>query len=103
MDVYVMPSLTETSCLSVMEAMSCSLPVISTPVGFVNDYIEDGKNGFFFPSRNSFALYLKLKNLKNYELREEIGIRARRTIIEKFEFEKTKKEIVETIEEFSDF
>ena len=103
MDVYVMPSLTETSCLAVMEAMSCSLPVISTPVGFVNDYIEDGKNSFFFPFKNSFFLYRKLKELKNYKLREKIGTNARRTILTKFEFENTKKEIVETIKEFSDF
>ena len=39
MDVFVMPSLTETTCLAALEAMSCSLPVITTRVGSIKDYV----------------------------------------------------------------
>ncbi|MBD3309717.1 glycosyltransferase, partial [Candidatus Woesearchaeota archaeon] len=51
MDIYVLPSLTETSSLSTMEAMSCGIPVICTPVGKMKDYIKDMKNGMFFPAK----------------------------------------------------
>jgi glycosyltransferase involved in cell wall biosynthesis len=48
MDIYVMPSLTETSSLSTMEAMSCGIAVVSTPVGYIKGYIKNNYNGFFF-------------------------------------------------------
>ena len=41
-----MPSLTETSSLATMEAMSTGLPVITTPVGHMRNYVEDNYNGF---------------------------------------------------------
>ena len=36
MDIFVLPSLTETSSLATMEAMSCGLPVIATPVSYTH-------------------------------------------------------------------
>jgi len=41
MDIYVMPSLTETSSLSTMEAMATGLPVITTKVGLFKQYIKE--------------------------------------------------------------
>ena len=63
MDIYVLPSLTETTSISTLEAMSCGLPVVVTPVGYVKNYIHDGKNGLFFPKKNSGILARKINEL----------------------------------------
>lgn len=90
MDVYVLPSLTETSSLSTMEAMSCGLAIVSTPVGFIKDYIKDGHNGLFFPKEDAFALSKKLEALINDSaLRKTLGFNARKTIQQRFSWEKT--------------
>ncbi len=101
MDIYVLPSLTETSSLSTMEAMSCGLAVVSTPVGYVKDYIEERENGMLFPFKNSMRLSMKLELLANdEELRLRLGRNARRTIEKKFSWEDTSRQIKEVIDDF---
>lgn len=94
MDIYVLPSLTETSSLSTMEAMSCGLAVIVTPVGYVKEYIKEEFNGLFFHKENSYSLSKKIEMLLNDDkLRHKLGINARKTIEEKYSFDKTVEEI----------
>ena len=57
-----MPSLTETTSLATLEAMSCGLPVIASKVGFIKDYIAKGHNGIFFPKIVPIILHYNLKN-----------------------------------------
>jgi glycosyltransferase involved in cell wall biosynthesis len=96
MDVYVLASLTETTCLSVLEAMSCELPVISTPVGFVKDYLKDGKNGMFFDFQDSVMLGKKIEYLlENPKARFDLGKAARITVLNRFDWDVTVREIKE--------
>lgn len=90
MDIFVMPSLTETTSLSTMEAMSCGLPVVATQVGHIREYIKKGKNGMTFPKENDFVLRKKLEMLiTDPELRKRIGEKARNTITKKYNWEST--------------
>lgn len=98
MDVYVMPSTTETTCLSVLEAMSTGLPVVSTPVGYVRDYITDAKNGYFFPERGEYELSRKLEELLDKNQREKIGRKARESITKRFSWDETRKQILDVFE-----
>ncbi|HZO46468.1 MAG TPA: glycosyltransferase family 4 protein [Xanthobacteraceae bacterium] len=45
-DLFVLPTSYETFSLVCMEAMACSVPVLATRVGGIEDYLEDGVNGF---------------------------------------------------------
>ncbi|HJX05126.1 MAG TPA: glycosyltransferase family 4 protein [Candidatus Nanoarchaeia archaeon] len=100
MNVYCLPSLTETTSLGTLEAMACGVPVIATKVGFVKDYIKFGVNGLFFKERNSYDLARKIEFLmKHNDLRKKIGLEARRTVEREFTWDKTAKEIEETIDE----
>ncbi|MBI5072494.1 glycosyltransferase family 4 protein [Candidatus Woesearchaeota archaeon] len=94
MDIYVLPSLTETTSLSTLEAMACGIAVIATPVGYVKEYIKEKYNGMLFPFKNSLVLSLKINQLiENEKLREKLAKNARKTVEEKFKWEKTAEKI----------
>ena len=96
MDVYVLPSLTETSSMTTMEAMATGLPVVVTPVGFIKEYINDGENGLLFPKKNSYVLYKKLCHLiENDSSRDKLGRNARQTMLEHYTWNETSKKIIE--------
>ncbi len=90
MDLYVMPSFTETTSLAVLEAMAVGLPVIASPVGFIQQYIVEGKNGFFFETKSAYQLSKRLEGLAaNPALRERVGRAARATVVKNFQWRKT--------------
>lgn len=100
MDIYVLPSLTETTSLSTLEAMACGVAVICTPVGYVKEYIKEKYNGMLFPFKNSLVLSLKINQLiENEKLREKLAKNARKTVEEKFKWEKTADMIKKILKE----
>ncbi|MDD5650133.1 MAG: glycosyltransferase family 4 protein [Candidatus Nanoarchaeia archaeon] len=99
MDVYVLPSLTETSSLSTLEAMSSGLPVVTTPVGAIPDYLIDGKNGMFFNVKAEDELFkILIKLYGNKDLRDILGSNARKTA-SKFSWDITVKKIKTVFDE----
>ena len=73
-DIFAFPTYSECFPLVLLEAMSCSLPVISTFEGAIPDEVEDGRTGFLVPTKNAEAFADKLEVLiKNPELRIEMG------------------------------
>ncbi|RME32271.1 glycosyltransferase family 1 protein [Candidatus Woesearchaeota archaeon] len=98
MDIYVLPSFTETTSLAVLEAMSCELPVVSSPVGFIQQYIKHGENGFFYETKNSYELARRLQELAdNPELRRRIGSKARATVQRNFDWDVSAQRIMEAL------
>ncbi len=45
-DAFVLPTTYETFSLVCMEAMACGVPVLATRVGGIEEYLEDGVNGY---------------------------------------------------------
>ena len=100
MDVYVQPSFTETTSLTVLEAMACGLPVVSSKVGFIKYYLEDGENGVFFDNTSPYDLSLKITHLHNDHVRKsKLAVNARRTVVEQFNWEKTAADIKSILDE----
>lgn len=62
-DIFILPSYTEGLPISILEAMSYKLLVISTPVGGIPEVIEDGKNGILFTPGDKEALYQAIEKL----------------------------------------
>lgn len=103
MDIFALTSLTETTCLSALEAMSTGLPIVSTPVGFVKDYIREGNNGMFVPFKNPLRLAKKLEWLMEHPtIRQEMAERARLSVQKDFSWDKTITNLRETLLEAKD-
>jgi glycosyltransferase involved in cell wall biosynthesis len=63
LDLYVLPSAWEALPLGVLEAMTCSLPVLATRVGGVPEAVSDGRTGVLVPARDPAALARALAEL----------------------------------------
>lgn len=70
-DIYVCASNYESSPVSIWEAMSMELPIVSTDVGDLPEYIINDKNGYivdkndYIAMSNNIIKILSNKNLKN--------------------------------------
>jgi sugar transferase (PEP-CTERM/EpsH1 system associated) len=72
-DVFVLPSLSEGICNSLLEAMATGVPVIATEVGGNAEVIEDGRSGLLIPVRDVAALTRQLRRIsENSELERNI-------------------------------
>ena len=55
-DVYILPSYNEGLPVSILEAMSYRLPIISTPVGGIPEVVKQGENGFLIKPGDKSAI-----------------------------------------------
>jgi len=84
-DIFVLPTKADFFGMSILEAMSFGIPVITTDVYAMSEIIDDGKDGFLIPSNNLDALLAKMTILiEDKELREKMGGKAKNKILERF-------------------
>lgn len=85
-DVYVQSSLSEGFGLSVVEAMSQSLPVVVTPAGSLIEIVDDGRTGIvskdFSPQSIADSI---TKLVSNYEFSKQMGENARESVVKNFD------------------
>jgi len=76
--VYVQPSVTEGFGIGVLEALSYARPVIVTEGCGASELVEDGKDGFVVPIRNTQAIGEKIQYFKDNPCEiERMGKNAR--------------------------
>jgi glycosyltransferase involved in cell wall biosynthesis len=84
-DIFVLSSRSEGVPLALLEAMSCGLPSVCTEVGGVPEILPDTITGFLVPPGDAVCLANKISTLlEDATLRENMGIRARDLIKEKY-------------------
>ena len=77
-DVFVLPSYSETFGLVLIEAMAMEKPVIATSAGGVPEIVENGKDGLLIPPRDEKALAEAIDLLlKDSSLSQTLSVRAR--------------------------
>jgi glycosyltransferase involved in cell wall biosynthesis len=62
-DVYILPSYNEGLPISILEAMSYKLPIISTPVGGITEVVHNNINGFIIQPGDKQAMFDALNKL----------------------------------------
>ena len=73
---------------SMLEVMACETTVLGSATGPVEEFITEGENGFLFDYFSEDAMVEKVGELmKNPQLREEVGRRARQFIVDNYDLE----------------
>ena len=86
-DCFILPSKREALGLSLIEAMSCSLPCIASDLSGIKELITHTQNGLIVPPENKAELIRWISGLhSNKNLREALGSEARKTVEEYFNF-----------------
>ena len=81
LDVFVLNSHTEGMSNTILEAMSCGVPVVATAVGSTPAIIADGRSGCLIPAGDVAALVRALDNLaRDPLLRRNMGQTGRMQI-----------------------
>jgi len=84
LDVFVMPSFTEGTPNSVVEAMACGKPIIASAVGGVPDMVGDDAGLLVTPGDEQELASAMLLLARDSELRKRMGIAARQRYRELF-------------------
>lgn len=86
-DLFVLCTLHETLCNSVIEASQNGLPVVASKVGGIPEIIADGKSGFLVDPGDESGFIEKINILLNdIELRDRIGNEGTSVIERKFNY-----------------
>ena len=97
-DVFVLPSYREGTPRSTLEAMSMSLPVITTNVPGCRETLIEGVNGFLVPHKDHIALAKAMERLiLNRKLVRNFAVGSRQLAINKFDVHKVNHCIIQTV------
>lgn len=90
-DCFIMSSLYEGLPISIIEAMSAGLPIVSTSVGGIPDVVKDGVNGFLSPSLelSDFVRTIKSYLSASASDLERMSETNRKAYAEKYTIERT--------------
>lgn len=81
MDIFVLPSRTEGTPLSIMEAMACGLPIVASRVGGIPMIVKNKVTGILFDPGNVRQLTSALERLiEDPEIRKTLGENGRKRI-----------------------
>lgn len=98
-DIYVSTSLSDTTSVSLLEAMACGLPVVVTDLDGNREWVENGANGFLFHQGDCRALAEKIVFLiRDEDIRKKFGVVNRRIVEKKGDYEKEMKKMKELYE-----
>jgi glycosyltransferase involved in cell wall biosynthesis len=94
--IFVVPSHYEGLPTTLLEAMSCGLPVVSTAVSGALDVIEPENNGILVPIKSPDKMAEGISKILDDEmLMSNLGIAARKTIEEKFTWDAVSDRILD--------
>jgi glycosyltransferase involved in cell wall biosynthesis len=98
--VFAFSTFYEHHPFAVLEALSTGLPVVTTSVGGIPETIESGKNGFLVEPFNpkQFADRI-LYSLGHPAEASEMGLLARKTILEQFDWRIVVKDVLRVYDE----
>jgi glycosyltransferase involved in cell wall biosynthesis len=94
-DIFVLPSLFETSPSAIREAMAFGKPVIASNTGDIPTYVKNGETGFLITPGNAEELAMRIQYLLTHAIdRTRMGANARSLVVEKFDWSKVIERLV---------
>jgi glycosyltransferase involved in cell wall biosynthesis len=83
-DISILTSISEGFPYTVLESMSCGIPVVATDVGGVTEALDESCGYICKPKDAEDIGNRVVELLNNKELREQMGINARKKVIDNF-------------------
>ncbi len=88
LDLFVIPSLTESLPLVILEAMAAEKPIVSTNVGGIPESIIHEETGLLVRPKNSMEMaHSIIRMLNNKDLRLNLAANARQLVCDQFSIE----------------
>lgn len=101
LDLYILPSKSETFGMVIIEAMARKKRVIATKCGGPEEIITDKHDGYLVPKQDSLALAKKIEMLiKNPDYSEHIPTNAYQTAQNKYSAERVSKTLQDLLNTF---
>ncbi len=95
-DIFVLPAIYENFPFAILEAQATGLPVISTKVGGIPEFLVDNENGFVIDPGDSAQLTQRvLALLQDPKLAKEMGNRGRSLIEKKFSWRLITSQVID--------
>lgn len=82
--IFALPSYNEGLPVSILEAASYGLPIVSTNVGDISSVVKDGINGYLIKPGDIQALSERILSLSDQQLWEKFSYESRKIAKEKF-------------------
>jgi glycosyltransferase involved in cell wall biosynthesis len=99
-DVFAFSTFYEHHPFAILEALSTGLPVVTTNVGGIPETIESGKNGFLVEPFNTKQLSDRILYLLEHPAEAaEMGAKARKTIVEEYDWSIVVKQALKVYDE----
>lgn len=99
MDIFVLPSYREGFPRSILEAMACGLPVVTTDIRGCREAVVDGTTGLIVPPRDAQALTAAVSHLLDHpELARQMGDAGRRRAVDLFDTKTVEKRFVQVFD-----
>jgi glycosyltransferase involved in cell wall biosynthesis len=97
-DIFVFPTVNDAFPISLIEAMACRLPVITTAVGGISDIVVHQQNGLLVDAENYQQLYNALNRLIfDDSLRAYLGKVALKTVHDRYSTETVIRQYIDLI------
>lgn len=95
-DVFLMPSLEDNLPNTVLESLSCGIPVVAFDTGGIPEMVAHQKNGYIAESQNARQLVEGIQwVLENPERYQQLSQAARATILNDYSYEKVAAKYLE--------
>ena len=93
-DLYVSASIVDGSSVSLLEALGCGIPVLMSSIPGNCEWVEDGKNGILFRTKNIEELSEKMIDCcRSREKLKTMADAGRKLILENADWDKNKAKI----------
>lgn len=88
-DIYTHITLGDGLPIALLEAMAMAKPIVATPVAGIPEAIRDGENGILVPPEPAEIAGMIDYLIENPDLARRLGENAKRTVEERFTWQKS--------------